>query len=164
MLIGILSDTHDRAEAAAAGLRALEGAGCEIFLHCGDVGGQRVIDLLAGLKGGFVWGNTDFDRGPLLQYARALGVKCYGVFGDLSLGGKRVALLHGDDAKLKQRIVAEQQFDYLCQGHTHVPEDRRVGRTRIINPGALHRASEKTVAVLDTEVDRVEFLALKAVV
>ena len=34
--------------------------------------------------------------------------------------------------------------------------DQRIGRTRIINPGALHRASPKTVALLDTERDKLE--------
>ena len=37
-------------------------------------------------------------------------------------------------------------------------EDRLVGRVRVINPGALHRANPKTVALLDTAADRVEFL------
>jgi len=38
--------------------------------------------------------------------------------------------------------------------------DVRVGRMRIINPGALHRANPKTVALLDTAGDSVEFLEI----
>ena len=61
---------------------------------------------------------------------------------------------------LKRRLLSEQRHDYLLQGHTHVKQDIRVGRMRIINPGALHRANPKTVALLDTAADAVEFLEI----
>jgi putative phosphoesterase len=160
MLLGLLSDSHDRIDALAAGIRALREAGAEYFLHCGDIGSERAIDQLAGLPAAFVWGNTDGDRLSLARYAESIGVTCYGNFGELELGGKRIALLHGDDAKLKQKVLAEQQYDYLFQGHTHVREDRRVGRVRVINPGALHRAAVKTVATLDTASDELKFLTV----
>ena len=63
MLIGILSDTHDRVEAMAEAMRVLKEAGARYFIHCGDVGSERVLDYLAGEPGGFVFGNTDWDRG-----------------------------------------------------------------------------------------------------
>ena len=162
MLVGILSDTHDRVDAMAAAVKLLREAGAEFYVHCGDVGSERVIDHLAGLPAAFVFGNTDWDRAALARYAQSVGVACHGSFADLELGGKRVAVTHGDDFKLKQRLLAEQKHDYLLQGHTHVRADQRVGRTRLINPGALHRAREKTVALLDTETDRLRFLIVAA--
>jgi uncharacterized protein len=154
VIIGILSDTHDRAEWMAAGLRTLRDAGAAFYIHCGDIGGQACIDLLAGLPGAFVFGNTDFDRPGLSRYAASIDVPCYDPFADLALDGKKVAVLHGDDYRLKQRLLATQEHDYLFQGHTHVRADQRVGRTRLINPGALHRAAVKTVVTLDTATDR----------
>lgn len=68
--------------------------------------------------------------------------------------------MHGNDHRLKQRLISSQEHDYLCQGHTHAKEDTRVGRTRLINPGALHRANPKTVALLDSVADTVEFLVV----
>ena len=158
MIIGILSDTHDRADAMAAGMRALKAAGAGFFIHCGDVGSERVLDLLAGEPAAFVWGNTDWDRAGLKRYAEAIGIACHGAMADLSLGGKRIAVIHGDDGKLKRALLDAQQHDYLLQGHTHVAADERVGRTRVINPGALFRTSRKTVAALDLAADRVQFL------
>ena len=155
MIIGILSDTHDRAEWMAAGLRALQQGGATFFIHCGDIGGEACVDLLAGLPSAFVFGNTDFDRAGLARYAASIDVACYGNFGDLELDGKRFAVLHGDDARLKQRLLTAQEHDYLFQGHTHIRADQRVGRTRIINPGALHRAAVKTVVTLNTATDKV---------
>ena len=48
----------------------------------------------------------------------------------------------------------------MIHGHTHRQADRREGRTRIINPGALHRAATKTVAILDTVEDELHFLEI----
>src|SRR5687768_17087562 len=146
----------------AAGVAALRGRGAAYFIHCGDVGGEDVLDSLAGLPSAFVFGNTDFDRASLTRYAQDLGITCYGHAGDLELAGKRIALLHGDDDRLKRRLLDAQQHDYQLQGHTHVPQDDRVGRTRVINPGALHRAKVKTVALLDTDADTVSFITIDA--
>ena len=156
MRIGILSDTHGRTEPLVTALEFLRGRGAEHFIHCGDVGGEAVLDALAGLPCTFVWGNNDYDTASLVDYARTLGLSCGGRFADLTLAGKRLAVLHGDDAAAKRKLLDEQAFDYLLQGHTHAWADQQIGRTRLINPGALHRASPKTVAVLDLETGRLE--------
>ncbi|HEV8604704.1 MAG TPA: YfcE family phosphodiesterase [Tepidisphaeraceae bacterium] len=160
MIIGILSDTHDRTDAMAAAVQLLQARGAEYFIHCGDVGSTAVLDSLAGLKGAFVWGNCDWDRTGLQRYAQVIGIDCFGAFGELEVDGRRIAVHHGDDPKLKQRLLSEQRHDYLLQGHTHVRQDVRVGKIRLINPGALHRANPKTVALLDTARDAVEFLEI----
>lgn len=160
MILGILSDTHGRADAAAAAIALLKARGAAMFIHCGDVGSQQVLDHFVGLRACFVWGNCDYDRANLERYANALGITCYGSFGDLELAGQRIALLHGDDYRLKQRILEEQRHDYLLQGHTHVAEDQRIGRIRCINPGALYRANPKTAALLNLETDACEWLTV----
>ena len=160
MLIGLLSDTHDRLDATIAALRVLREAGAEYFIHGGDVGGERILDCLAGEKAAFVFGNNDWDRRELSRYAQSISLQCLDEFGELTLDGKRFAITHGDDLKRLRRIQSAQQHDYLLQGHTHVRADGRVGRTRVINPGALHRAAEKTVATLDTKTDKLEFLRI----
>ena len=163
MKIGILGDSHNRAEAMAQAVRTLTANGAEYLIHCGDVGDENILDYLAGTPSAFVWGNNDFDRRGLERYAEDLGIKCLGAVGELELGGKHIVVLHGDDERTKQRLLGEQRFDYLLQGHTHIPADVRVGKTRCINPGALHRAREKTVAILDTEKDELIFLRLVGV-
>jgi putative phosphoesterase len=162
MIIGILGDTHGRADTMAAAIKLLQTAGTQYFIHTGDVGADAVLDHLAGLPSAFVFGNNDFDRMELARYAEKLGIGCYGNFADLTLDRHRIAVIHGDDHKLKQRILSQQQFDYLFQGHTHIPADEQVGRTRVINPGALHRAARKTVAILDTAGNIVQFHTVAA--
>ena len=160
MLIGIVSDTHDKADTMAIAMRILRDRGAEFFIHCGDVGSTRVLDHLAGLPACFVFGNCDWDRAALKRYAQDIDLACHDSFGDLTLAGKRIAVTHGDDHVLKRRLLSEQQHDYLLQGHTHVREDTRFGKIRLINPGALHRANPKTAALLDTAGDSVEFFTV----
>ena len=157
MILGILSDTHDRDAAMAAGIETLRRSGAQFFVHCGDIGSRRCIDLLAGLPSAFVFGNTDWDRAKLARYAASIDVPCYGTFAALEFDAKQIAVIHGDDFRLKQRLIDEQKHDYLLQGHTHIKDDRRVGKMRLINPGALHRAAVKTVATLDLAADVLRF-------
>ena len=161
MVIGILSDTHDRVETTRAAVEMLRVGGAEYYLHCGDVGSELVLDVLAGLPSAFVFGNNDWDRRGLQRYAEHLRLRCLGDAGEVELGGKSFCILHGDDLRRMRVALDAQRFDYLLHGHTHVKRDERVGRTRVINPGALHRAREKTVALLDTATDGLRFLAVK---
>ncbi len=153
MLIGILSDTHDRIDTMAAAMELLRQAGAQYFIHCGDVGGEGILDLLAGVPAAFVWGNTDFDRQTLAKYAENLGIKCCDEFGKLSFAGKRIVFTHGDHPELMRRAMQPGYCDYLLHGHTHIIRDERIGSLRIINPGALQRAATKTVGLLDVEKD-----------
>jgi len=160
MLIGIISDTHDRVDETRRALALLAARNIHRIIHCGDVGGPPILDLLAGFDATLVWGNNDWDRTDLTRYARALNIGVGDPFADLTIDGKRFAVAHGDHAGILQRLIAGAQYDYLLTGHTHVRRDERIGRLRIINPGALHRASIKSVALLDVPTDRLEFLAL----
>lgn len=146
----------------AAGLKALREAGAEYYVHCGDVGELPMLDQLAGLPSAFVWGNTDYERVGMQRYAETIGIRCLGGYGVLELDGKRVGVMHGDNGPLKRQVLDEQQVDYLLQGHTHVRADERVGKVRLINPGALHRASQKTVAILDLETGDLRFIVVEA--
>lgn len=156
MRIGILSDTHDHIDALKIALNLLHARGAEHYIHCGDVGGERVLDLLAGLAISIIWGNNDYDVASLESYGKTLGLSLGARTLNLTLGGKRFIVMHGDDYAQKRRAIESKEFDYLLQGHTHIYSDEKLGPTRILNPGALYRATPKTVALLDTEADRSE--------
>lgn len=141
-------------------MQLLLAQGAEYLVHCGDVGGPRVLDQLAGHPALFVFGNNDWDRRELARYAHDIGIICGQERGELSFNGKLLVVTHGDDERLMKTVIADQLADYLLVGHTHQPMDQRKGRVRIINPGALYRAAEKTVAVLDTATDAVKMLSL----
>jgi putative phosphoesterase len=155
MLIGILSDTHGDTHAATAALAVLRDRGASFYIHCGDIGTPAVLDQLAGLPCSAVLGNNDPPW--LLTYARQLGIDCRHPLAELTLADKFIAILHGDDIRLRARIIQEQRHDYLFQCHTHSRSDNRYLRVRLINPGALYRTSAKSVALLDTDTDVLRF-------
>lgn len=161
-LLGVLSDTHNHADAAAAGIATLRAAGAQFLIHCGNVGGEAILDLLAGNPSAFVWGNTDYDRASLNRYAAEIGLQGGGDFVELEIGGKKIAVTHGDNPKLIRKVTDEDaRYDYLLLGHSHIPRDQRVGRLRIVNPGALHRAAKKTVALIDLSDNVVRHLVVR---
>jgi uncharacterized protein len=160
MIVGILSDTHGREAATTRALETLRQAGTEYFIHCGDVGGEPILDLMAGLPLAFVWGNTDFDREDLTKYAERLGIACHGDLADLELDGRRIAVTHGDQAAILRQIVTARRHEFLLHGHTHVARDQTINGLRYVNPGAVHRSPRPSVATLDTQTQTVRFIPL----
>jgi putative phosphoesterase len=149
MRIGILSDTHGRQRTAAAALRILRERGITTVLHCGDIDDTDTVQLFEGFAAHFVFGNCDWDRAGLRRAAAEIGATLQEPFGHLELEGVKIAFLHGDDGRLLRDVEQSGAFDFLFYGHTHEAEEHRTGPTRVVNPGALHRARTKTFVILD---------------
>ncbi|MCI0455612.1 MAG: metallophosphatase family protein, partial [Gemmataceae bacterium] len=110
----------------------------------------------------FVYGNCDVVyKTSLRQAAADAGMTLHKPYGSLELVGKKVAFIHGDDSKLLHELEQSDEYDYLFYGHTHRAEEHRTGRTRVINPGALHRAQPKTFIVLDLDGGEVESVVVE---
>ncbi len=168
MVLGILSDTHGHARRTAAAVRLLEQLGAEAFVHCGDIGSPDVLDELAGRRAWVALGNTDWEEMNLAAYGAALGL----VVGRtvplrFELAGHGIAVFHGHEPQFAALLddtpataayrAGLQACKYVLYGHRHVAADARLGPWRLINPGALYRASAHTVATLDLERDMVQF-------
>jgi predicted phosphodiesterase len=78
---------------------------------------------------------------------------------ELELDGKRVAVFHGHERGFRP-VLAAAEHDYLLHGHSHSREDYRQNGMRVINPGALQRATAYTVALLDLETDELASLRI----
>jgi putative phosphoesterase len=156
MRIGIVSDTHGRNVTAGLALAELRERGITTVLHCGDIDGPATVALFRGLTAHFVFGNCDDDREEICEAIDAVGATLHEPFGCLELEGKRIAFVHGDDRALLRELEHSEAFDYLFYGHTHQREEHRTGPTRVLNPGALHRANPKTFLVLDLASDAAE--------
>jgi len=157
MRIGILSDSHGRAEITRRAVQILLEHDAELILHLGDIESEAVIDELVGHNARIVFGNCDRDESGLARYAEQVGVAVDHPVGSIETGGKRLLYTHGHLAEETAEAFAEQP-DYLLHGHTHAARDERQGPTRIINPGALFRALRYTVALLDVSTDECSIL------
>lgn len=157
MKLGIMSDSHGHTTLVRQALTILDRAGAEAIIHCGDVGGLDVLEELAGRRCWFVWGNTDLPRSSWRPHVETLGLPWPNSGVEIMLDRKRIAVYHGHERAFGEAFAAANH-DYLLHGHTHQNDDYHAGRMRVINPGALYRATTRTVALLDLATDEVTFL------
>ena len=160
MKIGIISDTHDELNRTLLAIEVLRDHEISALLHCGDLIGPEMIHLCSCFPFYFVFGNHDADLVPQLRAAAAKSnANCLGWAGEICLAEKKITLVHGHLSTDTNRLL-QNAPDYLCSGHSHVPRDVLVERTRRINPGALHDAESYSVAVLDLVSDALQFVTI----
>ncbi len=158
MLLGIISDTHDRHERTRRAVDLLIARGAQSLVHCGDFVDPMILPICTAAPLYFVFGNNDADVVPhLREAARITGAVCLEWGGVIELAGKRIAVTHGH-SRPDVRRVSQPLPDYFLSGHSHIAMDYRDGACRWINPGALHRADEYTVALLNLATDELEFM------
>ncbi len=158
MKIGILSDTHNHLQRTEQAVELLRDAGAEALFHCGDLARPEIVAACAVLPFYFTFGNHDSDMVRVLeQSADELGAHCLHWGGEVTLAEKRIALVHGHITR-DLRPLLEAQPDYLLTGHSHQTHDFYEGTTRRINPGALFRASEFSVALLNLATDDLQWI------
>jgi uncharacterized protein len=159
MRIAILSDTHSRYATIESALQLVEQHQVELILHCGDIEDSEAVWLFPP-NTHFVFGNCDSERTAIRQAVHGIGATLYEPFGKLELDGVNIAWIHSDDHRLFRDLEQSGAYDFLFYGHTHVADERQTGPTRVINPGALHRARQKTLLVLDLESGETKTVAV----
>jgi putative phosphoesterase len=149
MRIAILSDSHDNIWMLDRAMPHL--AGADVILHCGDLCSPFVTERLIGGVGGkpvyVVWGNNDGDRLLHLRVAaKAPNIQFLGEFGDLTIGGLKIALTHYP--QIARPLAESGKFDLVCYGHDHKANEERIERTILLNPGELHGLKGKSTIAL----------------
>ena len=151
MLVAAVSDTHGHVRNTLDAVRLLEAFDVEAILHCGDIGSAAIPSLFDRWPSHFVFGNVDREEAELRRGIEEAGGTCHGRFGELNLGGRKIALLHGDDTRKLHATIASGDYDMVCCGHTHQRKEQRKGKTLVLNPGAIYRAHPHSVAIVDLE-------------
>lgn len=160
MKVGIISDTHDAFDRTRFAVELLKSEGADLLVHCGDFINADIVAECSLLPLYFVFGNNDCDSVPSLRNAAdEYNATCLGWVGEFMADGKRIGVVHGHLTS-DLRPLLKSQPDYLLSGHSHIRRDWHEGKTRRINPGALFRATEYTVALLDLAKDDVRFLPI----
>ena len=166
MKIGIVSDSHGKTSRLRTALQLLADAGAETIVHCGDICSTECLKLLGrcGMEAYLVAGNMDLSVVHMTTKAEKAGVHFSPTALEVPLpGGEHLVATHGNCEELLDDLIAGQQFPYVCCGHTHRQRDERVGRVRVINPGALNHPkgpSYPTAALLDTNTDELTFIRI----
>lgn len=156
--IGILSDSHSQVARTRVAVQILKEQGADVLVHCGDLASVEIVATCAVLPLYFVFGNHDADSVPELRAAAGIyDATCLEWAGEFLADGKRVGVTHGH-LTMDLKPLLESSPDYLLTGHSHIADDWMDGTTRRINPGALFRAAEFSVAILDVKADDVQFI------
>jgi putative phosphoesterase len=145
-IVGIVSDTHEDVRMIIKAVKIFKERSPSLVIHCGDIISPPVLERFAELPLKLVFGNNDGERSGLKKKCQELG------FSQIED--------HGTSARVIDEAVATQRYDYVLHGHTHIPRDEVVGRTRIVNPGALFSADSYTIAFLEPETGKVEFVEI----
>jgi uncharacterized protein len=162
MLVGLLSDTHDRLPAIADLLRYMQGRGVGMVLHAGDYCApfalQPFLDLNVAMAG--VFGRNDGDHEGIRAFAQqGMGIELYESPHSFELGGQRIMLVH-DLVDASPRSM--ESHGVVVHGFTHSEEMKTRGETLIVNPGEgcgwLHGAP--SAAILDLDSRHVHFFKL----
>jgi putative phosphoesterase len=164
MIVGLLSDTHDRLPLIDEAVKQLNQMSVELVLHAGDYIAPFVASSFRHLKAPLigVFGNNDGDRELLKKKFAEFGADIRGRFAFVVVDGLRIALVHGDNTELMRSLLELESHDMLVCGHTHVPKTYRKGRTLVINPGEACGilSGKPTISVLDTETLDVKTIQL----
>lgn len=145
MIVALISDTHDNAPLVARAVEFLREAQPDLVLHLGDITTPQTVRMFRGLPVRFVSGNND-DAARLAPALAECSFPKLAEWWSEELEGVRVGATHGHlRGRLRQLRDA---CDIVLHGHTHRRRVEREEGALMVNPGALHRAERRTMALL----------------
>jgi hypothetical protein len=160
MRIGIISDTHNDIEMILKALDEFHARGISTLFHAGDITSPRLISFFKDFDTKIVLGNGDLDIELINSECMKFGFGPVQKVRTLEVDSKVIHISHGNNVTEFRNAIDSAKYDYIIKGHTHEFEDYVLQGTHIINPGALYRADEYTVAVLDLATDTVEKICI----
>lgn len=164
-MIGILSDSHDNLNALQKAVEFFNEKEVKAVLHAGDIISPFTVRALKELKPRlyFVFGNNDGDKLTLTKKFEEIGAVACGEFGDLTIDGLHIALLHGTNETVVKALAESGNFDVVVRGHSHDPGVKIIGSTPVINPGECSGvlSGRATVATLEIANLNIEITELQ---
>ena len=162
MLVGLLADSHDHVPHIEAAVEIFKKREVPLVLHAGDFCSPFTVPPFDGLNLKGVFGNNDGDHYLLMKKFAGIGADHLGTFGELTAGGRSIALYHGTDAPITAALEQCGNYDVVISGHTHEMKAEMIGSTLAINPGTAHGFDgQATIALLNTKTLDIEFEELK---
>jgi len=159
-MIGIISDTHDNIINIQKAVEIFKKSKVEFVIHAGDIVAPASVKFFDGLYMKFIFGNCDGDRARIEEKVKEFGWEHYGRIMELKIKDKTIGVVHGDNLLVWDKML-NKGYDYLIHGHNHVPEDKKVNKTRVLCPGGHFLGDSKEtnkVILLDVEKGKVLFV------
>ncbi len=154
MIIGIISDTHDRLPYIEKAVERLKEEWVKLVLHGGDYislfTAKPFAELDVPMIG--VFGNNCAMTKELKEGYAKVGCDIRGYFAEVEADGLKIALTHGH-IKSEVDKAMNGDYDVVVQGHSHRSSIKKENGRLFINPGEVcgYITGTSTVAFLDTE-------------
>lgn len=159
-----MADTHNDVEAMKRAISIFNGRNIKIIVHAGDITSPRMLNYLKGFDCYIVLGNGDIiDSEEIDMKVQSLGMRSVDTSVEFVCDGKNFMVFHGDNVPMYRAAVASGKYNYIIKGHTHHFENYISNECRIINPGAVYGHDESSIAILDTDSDKVEKISLEEI-
>jgi uncharacterized protein len=163
MKIGLISDTHDNIENIQNAISIFDDRSVSFVIHAGDIISPKAVEAFAQVKLIGVLGNNDVDVTGLKNAFDKIGGQLKGEFCEIEQDNLIFAIYHGTNSKKNESIIQSGKYDVVVYGHTHRVQNKRVGKTLVINPGTANGwffGYRATAVVFDTRTKEPEFLYL----
>ena len=163
MLVGLMTDTHDRLPAIAELVKRMQEAGVGFLLHAGDFCSPFALTpfFAANMAVGGVFGRNDGDpQGIRAKAAQGMGVEIYESPHSFEISGKRILLVH-DIGDVNERSIEEHAL--VVHGCSHQRDVRTAEGVTIVNPGEAcgWLTGSPSAAIADLGTMKVEWLTLE---
>ncbi|PIN86027.1 YfcE family phosphodiesterase [Candidatus Woesearchaeota archaeon CG10_big_fil_rev_8_21_14_0_10_44_13] len=156
--IGVISDTHDNYMGTKKAVEIFKKVNVDFIVHLGDLISPPMLKCFEGIKLKLCLGNNEGELFFLMEKLKEIDAELFRYVCEFEADGKKVAAYHGQSSAIIDALVNCGKYDYVLIGHVHKIRDERKGKVRIVNPGTLFLGdNDKTIAVLDTAMDKVEF-------
>ncbi|MBI2009752.1 MAG: metallophosphoesterase [Candidatus Chisholmbacteria bacterium] len=138
MKIAVLSDIHDHIDKLNQVLKQINGK-VEVIIFCGDLISPFTTGILAqaNLPTYACLGNNDEDHIGMFKKGGSnfTWIHLSQEFGEVELGRRKIAFCHYP--KLGELLAKTNDYDAVFFGHTHEVVNKTIGKTLLLNPGAV---------------------------
>ena len=170
MKIAVLSDIHDHLTNLERFLEQIKEKNIEAIIFCGDMISPFTTGILAkaDLPTYACLGNNDEDHIGMMKKGgeKFTWFHLSQEYGEVELDRKKIAFCYYP--KLGELLAKSAEFDAVFFGHTHISKNETVGKTLLVNSGAVcginfekKAYDTSTYAIYDTQTNSAEIVEIK---
>jgi len=159
MKLAVLSDSHDAWGNLEWAVQQAKENNCEVILFAGDLNAPPGCSILAKFEKevNMIFGNNEGEKMGMTKLVNKLKINHHDWWFEGELGGKQIIMHHWP--RPIEIAAQSQMFDLAICGHTHEWRLEKIGKTVLLNPGALIGYKEPaSMAIVDLETMEVNRL------
>jgi len=165
MKIAVISDTHDNLANLEKAISFIKKEKIEVLIHCGDIfrpeTAKEIFKNFSG-KAHFVL-SEEIDEKYFENIEendlKNSDFKIWRNFGEIEIDNKKIAFSHSPQTA--KNLASAEKYDIVFYGHLHKPWEKKIKKTRLVNPGNLAGLFFKSsFAIYNPENDELELKIL----